>query len=440
MPATDTNRAEAIRIGAPIAILLFGFAGFFMLKGLKKDPTRKEDNENQTTIVQTVKAIQHNKGIEIRTTGLVVPFREITVPAEVAGRISSKQDYCRAGRYIAKGKELLQIDVQDYEFVRDETSGAIDELRSEVANTDSLLKIANRQLEVERRDYERERKLRGVVSSADLDQAERELLAAQSAVATLQSQLSNLNAREKRLDAAFRRAKLNLARTTISSPVTGVIVEEMVEEDAFVQAGATLVKIEDTSKAEIACNLRIEDLQWLWFSQSDESTQAIDQPAVDYEIPKADVEVYYDLLGVEYKWDGRLNRFDGIGLDSKTRTIPCRVMVKEPRSGSQVVNPAKKTPASLPALIRGMYVTIHIKANPKLSLLRIPKDALRPGKLVWIVRDGKLSKRIVRIAQTLHKEIIVYLEDGQFAERDRIVVSPLAYPHEGLEVREVGQK
>ena len=440
MTATRVNRAEAMRIGAPIAILLFGLAGFFVLKGLKKDPPRKEDNEDHTATVETVTAVPHSIGFDIQATGLVVPFREITVPAEVAGRIFSKKDYCRAGRYIAEGKELLQIDKKDYEFVRDESLGAIEELRSEVTSTESLLKIANRQLEIEKRDYERETKLRGVVSSADLDQAERELLAAQNSVATLQSQLSNHKAREKRLDAAFRRAKLNLDRTTISSPVSGVIVEDMVEEDAFVQAGTTLVTIEDTSKAEITCNLRKEDLQWLWLSQSERSPQKIDQVVRDYEIPKAEVEVHYDLLGVLHKWDGRLDRFDGIGLDSKTRTIPCRIVVDEPRDVSLVEKSANTAPSSPPALLRGMYVTVQIKTNPMLPLWRISKDSLRPGKFIWIVRDGKLSKRNVRIAQSLKDDIIVHIENGQFSEDDRIVISPLAYPHEGLEVREVGQK
>jgi RND family efflux transporter MFP subunit len=341
---------------------------------------------------------------------------------------------------VSRNQDLLQIDQRDYEFARDETSGALGELRSEINSTQALLRIAEDQLDIEKRDHARETRLRGVVSDADVDQAERELLAAENAVANLQSQLSNLTSREARLDAAFRRAKLNLERTTVKAPIAGVIVEDLVEEDAFVQPGATLVTIEDTSKAEITCNLRKEDLQWLWLSQGETSAQAIDEPAKDYEIPKADVEVYFDLLGTRFQWKGRLDRFDGIGLDSKTRTIPCRVVVNEPRDVSQVGPVSKDAPPGPPALLRGMYVTLNIKTQPRVPLWRVPSDALRPGKILWIVRERKLVKREVRIAQTLEDEVIIHADGNPLSANDRIVISPLAYPHEGLEVREAAAR
>ena len=44
-----------------------------------------------------------------------------------------------------------------------------------------------------------------------------------------------------------------------------------------------------------------------------------------------------------------------------------------------------------------MYVTVHIHARPAVTLLRIPEQALRPGKTVWLVREGKLVRRRVEV-------------------------------------------
>ena len=47
----------------------------------------------------------------------------------------------------------------------------------------------------------------------------------------------------------LERAQLDLGRTRISAPVSGVVVEEMVEAESFVSKGSPLVTIEDTSAA-----------------------------------------------------------------------------------------------------------------------------------------------------------------------------------------------
>ena len=106
---------ELIRIGAPIAILAVGIGGFLLLSRLS---TKKETQEprDKTPIVETVSVKVHNGGLTIEANGVVVPYREITLSAQVAGNITLKADQCRAGKYVAKGKVLLQIDPQDYEL------------------------------------------------------------------------------------------------------------------------------------------------------------------------------------------------------------------------------------------------------------------------------------------------------------------------------------
>jgi multidrug resistance efflux pump len=64
---------------------------------------------------------------------------------------------------------------------------------------------------------------------------------------------ARLEAAEKLADTQLRKAQLDLARCEIISPVDGVIVRDMVENDSFVQRGSTLATIEDTGNVEVSC-------------------------------------------------------------------------------------------------------------------------------------------------------------------------------------------
>ena len=191
----------------------------------------------------------------------------------------------------------------------------------------------------------------------------------------------------------LKKARLDLQRTRILSPADGVIVNDLVEVDSFVQRGTLLFSLEDTSKVEVKCKLQMEDLYWLW-DQPGRSSQTVAASAADaYDIPETHVQVVYRLAGyndLDYIWEGRLTRYDGVGLDEKTRSAPCRVVVDEPRKRTSTHS------SGPPALVRGMYVTIRIQVDPETPLLNIPEEALRPGNQVWRVPVAKspLSPRI----------------------------------------------
>jgi multidrug efflux pump subunit AcrA (membrane-fusion protein) len=109
--------------------------------------------------------------------------------------------------------------------------------------------------------------------------------------------------------------------------------------------------------------------------------------SASYELPKTPVEISYRLAGREdvvYQWSGRLSRYEGIGLDAQSRTVPVRITVDNPRdvrrNGQKIDEEGN---GGLPALVRGMFVEVAIQTKPRRSLVLIPKLALRPGGQVW---------------------------------------------------------
>jgi multidrug efflux pump subunit AcrA (membrane-fusion protein) len=441
------------RIAPPLVILAVGVAGLLILSREEKAPARPPDEE-QPPLVDTRLAEVHDGGLDIRVDGVVVPYREIELAAEVDGRIVEKRDVCRAGSYVQGGTLLLKIDAQDYELewkrLKNELAQAEisrRELDVEIENTGALVRLAEQQLELEENNYRRQKSLHadGAASDSELDAAAQSRLQAKNGLATLESQLRLLEERLNRVEAErehaalrMEKADLDRQRTEIRCPdeMEGVIVTDLVEEDDYVRKGTSLVTIEDTSKVEVRCHLRVDELYWLWNQMGLGPGEARERgPQSGYQIPEAPVTVVYRLADRDYAWQGKLSRYEGIGLDESTRTVPCRVLVESPRDGSVLDADGRLVESTgPPALVRGMFVNLKIHAQPKARLLRVPEVAVRPGNRVWVVREGELDLAEVKVVRVADEVAIV--EAGQLASGDHVVVTPLASAVEGMAVRE----
>jgi hypothetical protein len=242
-----------------------------------------------------------------------------------------------------------------------------------------------------------------------------------------------------------------------------------VEQNSYVQKGTLLAVVGDTSKVEVRCNLKMDELMWLW-RQPNENTAPATYPdakgatvdgaggpssseagavGLQYELPKVPVTVAFRLYGgtTKYLWRGTLTRFEGTGLDEKTRTVPCRVTVDNPRD-VEVVGPAES--AAPRALVRGMFVSLTIHAQPPGNFVRIPEAAVQPGKMVLRVRSRKLEivgpLDLIDLFEertsdgSTQKYWIAHPRDTDLAANDSVVVSPLPTAHAGMEVREQSRR
>ncbi len=444
--------SEVVRIGAPIGILVLGVLAFMALAGMRESPESELEPATLPT-VETIVVAPHGGPLTISVDGLVVPYREIDLAAEVAGRVAKKYPICREGNYVKAGTPLLEIDARDYELEVErlkrelaQASVSIEELDVEVSNTRALAKLAKEQHDLQLKDLRRQEQLaaRKIVSDSELEQSKREELTALNNVMTLVHQAQLLNTRRNRLIGArdlwqsqLSKAELDLRRTRVASPISGVIISETLEEDSFVQKGESLAKIEDTSAVEVRCNLQMEDLYWLWAQEREPPDGDDGGVTRDYQIPRAPVTIHYDLGGRSYIWEGVLSRFDGIGLDERTRTVPCRVLVSNPRD---VRTEGAGDPATAsvgpPALVRGMYVRVNVQARPKVQLLRIPQRAIQPGNKVWQVAEGRLAIHRVRVADADDDVVLVYAEESGLQPGMKLVSSPLAMAVDGMSVQE----
>lgn len=442
-------------------------------------------------VVQTIPAKRHEEDLRIEVDGVVIPFRRVEIAAEVQGRVATRSENCRKGREVRRGELLIEIDPRDYQLdvkrleeELEQADAMIREVELEIQTAENQKDLITQQLAIDTRQLERNRRLSSTAaaSQSEIDSAMRAELITRNTLREIIDSQNLLRQRLVRLEsgkdlvrANLDKAALALERTKIFSPIDGVIVDESVEQDGYVQAGSTVVVVQDNSQFDVTCKLHMRQMHWLWQTQSVSNESSPNQLKTDtksqtdteprkvsegdtepqqviatalsssgYDFPEAKAIVAFELEGREYQWNGMLDRYDGAGIDAQTRMVPCRVHIDRPMSVALVsgvdesADPVGEV-SQPPALMTGMFVKVQIFVSPPMPLVRIPQKAIQPGDIVWCVRDGALVSHDVQRAVVEGDDVIAYEEADGLVAGDQIVVSPLASPFDGMAVEEVAK-
>lgn len=430
----------------PLAILASAIGGFVALGG-PKPPPRKEKEPPRAVSVRTVPVEVRSTGIDLEVDGVVVPLREITLAAEVPGRVLKKTEACNEGHTVSKGTVLLEIDPRDYELdvtrLEKELAQAglaIEEVDEELAQNATSTELARRQVDLARREAARLEGLKAgkIVTESEHDRAVRDELTAANSLTMLEGQRRVLAKRRIRLleaqslaETMLEKARLDLSRTRIVSPVEGIVVEDKVEQDSFVAKGAALVTIEDTTATEVKTSLRMDEVARVWGGRSADDAE---------DVPEVPAKVVFTLGERRYEWDGILSRQEGRGLDEKTRTLPCRVRVPEPtklRALDRYGAALPGLPADAPrSLLRGMFVEVWLHVDVAQPLVSVPQEAVRPTGDLFVMRDGHLTILRPRAFHAAAGRIVYDSRDSGLLPDDRVVVSQVSNPRDGMELAE----
>jgi multidrug efflux pump subunit AcrA (membrane-fusion protein) len=431
------------------ALILAAGAAVFLGLGTQPPPPRKEASPSVAQPVRTRPAEAVAEGLSIAADGVVVPLREVTLAAEVPGRVKRKEDVCNEGRFVEAGAVLLEIEPRDYELDVErlerelrQAGLAIEEIDEEFAQNAESTGLARRQVDLARREVARLEGLKAgrIVTESDHDRALRDELTATNSLTMLEGQRRVLTKRRSKMVEAqllaqtmLEKAKLDLSRTTIRAPVAGIIVEDKVEQGSFVAKGTPLVTIEDTSGAEVRTNLEMADVARIWGGRA--ASAAGPRPGFD-----APATVTFRIGDATYEWDGLLSRQEGRGIDERTRTLTCRVHVADPAR----VRAMDRYGAALPVvppeaprtLLRGMFVQVHVHLDTPDELVSIPEEAQRPNGEVWVMRDGRLEVLRPRAVQSTGGRLVFESRSAGLAAGDRVIVSQIANPRAGMPVAE----
>lgn len=183
------------------------------------------DSKPRGTLVDTEGAEHRTVSSRVKATGEITPERKVEISAKVVGEIIALPVI--EGQEVSSGQLLVEIERDLYEGARDQARAALRQAE-----------VSRRRIEIQLIDAERNlrrvRQLFGdqLVSQEALDQAQ---LTVDTAVVEAESQEHAID----QYRSALKRATDDLARTTIRSPMDGVLIQLDAEQGETVVPGST---------------------------------------------------------------------------------------------------------------------------------------------------------------------------------------------------------
>ncbi|TWT50491.1 Inner membrane protein YiaV precursor [Rubripirellula amarantea] len=443
-----------MRLAINVIVSICLFAGCFVAYsklGKRERPERIKRPKLAGTVVTTEQLKPHNGPVVLSANGVVVPLREIRLSTEVAGRVIELSANVRNGRKVTEGEILMRLDPTEFELEIErlraqqaQEAAELDAIAVSIENTSALLTLSRDQLTLSSDELARVESLvnRRAASTSEVDVAKRAQLTAKAALVELENRRRDLIANRELVEqkrtlteVAIKRGELDLRRTVVTAPVTGRVIESLVEEQSFVAVGTPFVTIEDNATVEVRSNLTVDQMYRIWNS----SGLSTDGLAADDRVPAVPATIQYRLGQRVYQWQAVLERIDGAGIDAATRTYPCLFRVDDPQEvrrlvGDDVISDDEQ--AGGPGqLMRGMFVSVLIQTQSQIPLVQCSELAIRPGNQIWLDVDGKL--RIVNVEVVASEDDYVIIDPQSLPVRSTdesvsVIVSPVSDPIEGM--------
>jgi len=379
--------AFKIKLPIPVLILVVGAAAATALLTLKPKPQAKPKPAAKPTLVKVAAVTPAVHRLSVTTQGTVTPRREISLVAEVGGRIIKVNPNFVDGGFVAADESLVEIDPRDYQY-------AVTQAESQVAEAKQRLATERGQARQKKREW---RNL-GNQEANDLFLRKPQIAAAEA----------NLEAAKANRD----KAKLNLQRTRISLPFAGRIRKSNVDLGQYVNPGFSVAQAYDTSVVEVRLPLTDSEAALLNLPLGSKS-----QP----ESLNSSVVIRGTIAGEQYQWQGQITRTDA-SLDTRSRLYYAIAEVKDP-----FVSGAAQAP-----LVVGLFVEAEISGRALNNIIELPRLAVFKRNQVYVVgADNKLKQQQVRLMKKSATKVWLRAE---LNEGEQVVVGKQQFLAPGVKV------
>lgn len=200
----------------------------------------------------------------VSASGKVRALNTIKVGTEVSGQITKV--FVDFNSPVTKGQVLAEIDPTRVRARVQQIEAQVALARAGLLQTQANVARARAELQIQERDFARQKSLaeRGFVSKANLDAAQTRLNSARNALEVATAQTQSGNAQIAQANAELSSARLDLNRTVIIAPASGVIINKLVEPGTTVAASfqtPNLFEIAaDTTKMQVEASVDEADI------------------------------------------------------------------------------------------------------------------------------------------------------------------------------------
>ena len=216
--------------------------------------------------VSAEKVIRRNITEIVTASGKVYPEKEVKISPDVSGEVV-ELNVTQEGDSVKKGQELAKIYADIYTTQRDQAAAQMDQQEALVSNMSAQLPGLKAAMDADQRALDREKQLldQKVVSLSEYETAESTFKTAQAsymaALQTVRGNVAGVASAKANLSVAAK----SLSRTTVTSPIDGVVSLLSIKRGERVvgnsmMAGTEMMRVADMSKIETIVDVGENDI------------------------------------------------------------------------------------------------------------------------------------------------------------------------------------
>ncbi|OQX10939.1 MAG: hypothetical protein BWK73_18885 [Thiothrix lacustris] len=386
------------KIILPLLIIAIGvgLGKFLIATGPEAE---KQPQETRPTVVEAQALALQDYRVNVSASGIVKAQTQTNLVAEVSGKVLEISPNFQAGGYFDKGAPLLKLDGDNY-------ANAITIAAGDLAQKQLALEEQQAQAQLAQQDW---RLLDSSKNRPQSDLAARRphIAAAQAAIAAAEAKL--------------QQEKLNLARTRITAPYSGRVQEKRVEVGQYVTPGTVLGVIYATDAVEVHLPLSLAQYDLLGMPEAfrDKAADPAAMPAVEFRPSNGNRDD---------AWQGQVVR-SSAALDEKSRQISVIAQIDQPFIAREGV--------SAPLRI-GQYLNAKIAGKLFNNVYILPSAAVRQGKEILLLRDGKVVIQPISVVWNAEKEVV--FQTATDLNGQRVITTPLPLATAGQVVQVAGER
>ncbi|MDO6434085.1 efflux RND transporter periplasmic adaptor subunit [Flavitalea sp. BT771] len=248
---------KALWIILGIVILVIG------LVGLKKAGVIGKD---EGTKVSAEKVARRNITEIVTASGKIYPEKEVKISPDISGEVV-ELNVVQEGDSVKKGQELARIYADIYTTQRDQAAAQMNQQQALVSNVSATLPGLKTAMETTQRTLDRQKQLldQKVISQSEYEAAESAYRTAEAnymaALQTARGNVAGVASARANLSIAAK----NLSRTTVVSPIDGVVSLLSIKKGERVvgnsmMAGTEMMRVADMSRIEAIVDVGENDI------------------------------------------------------------------------------------------------------------------------------------------------------------------------------------
>ncbi len=394
MPTTRRLWVSVVtRASVSLAILVAAVIVYQLLYATRPRPEVVEGNTALTRVrVFEVRSTEINR--QWRGFGTAVAMDAADVPAEITAVVASRPEGLRPGVVIKKGQLLLELDVDDLkrrltaaQANLTDIEARLSQLASEQGFLERRVKLENEEVAIAQSELDRVQKLRDTnsINPRDLEQtkklliaAERSQLATEQMADTVRENRKSLNAQLEAQKQAVGQAQRDVERTSITSPIDGVLASFDVDLGEQVTAGRRVARVVNLQRIETPIRL---------------------PASARLEVKLGDAVTLLSTGQIECEWHANIARLSPVD-DESSRTFTVYVELRQPSDPAAI----RLAPGQF---VEGIITTGGVSGSSgggSEMMTVVPRSAIEADR-IWLVEGGKVQSQRAHVAFALERAI-----------------------------------